>query len=193
MERIVEQVPALPENARALVRLKELINELEALQGQLSRLAKAEALLEEQSHKKQANLVNQLKQIGKLQEEIRRIAREQKSSKEEQQILRKQFSELERQKKFTLEAIKLAERRGKALSYQIALIRRRREFLSQRVASLREIIEISDEVAFGEKELETLYERTYALKKPVAEEEANLRRQLIDLVFRFHLPDRRKA
>lgn len=193
MERMTEQVPVIVENDRALARVKELRNELEALQEGLHRLGKAEAVLEGQSQKKQENLLNQLKQVVESQDELRRVAREDKSSKEERRTLRKQFEELERQKRFLLEAIKLAERRGKALSYQIALLRRKREFLSQRVASLGEIMEISDEVAFGEKELETLYERTYALKKPVAEEETNLRKQLIDLVFKFHLPDRKKV
>jgi len=194
MERVVEQLPVIVGNNRALTKVNELKSELEALHKRLNRLGKLETTLEAQSHKKQENLVDQLRRLVKFQEELRAVARQNRSiSREERQTLRTQFEELERQKKLLWETARLAERRGKALSHEIALIRRKRESLSKRVTSLREILEITDEVELDEIELGALYERVYALKKPAAEEETNLRKQFIDLVFRFHLPDQRKT
>ncbi len=194
MERVVEQVTVIVENNRALTKVNELKNELENLHKRLNRLGKLETTLEGQSHKKQENLIDQLKRLVKFQEELRTTARQNREiSREERQTLRSQFEELERQKRHIVDTIKLTERRGKALSHEIVLVRRRREALVKRVTSLREILEITDEVELDEQELVELYERTYTLKKPVAEEESNLRKQVIDLVFRFHLPERRKA
>lgn len=194
MERMVEQELIFVESDRALARVNELRKELETLQERLNRLGKLETVLEGQSHKKRENLVDQLRQTVKFEEELKTIARGNKGGgKEARWVLKKQLRELERQKKLLREAVKEADKRGRALSHEIAVIRRKRGFLGQRLLNLKEILEITDEIQLSEKELEMLYERTSALKKPLVEDESNLREQIMDLVFRFHIPDRKKG
>lgn len=175
-----------------LSKIEEIRVDVEFFGKRLSRLTKLEALLEEKYRKKLETLHDEFKRAERLQGELKSLAKQLKKNKERRLILKKQISNLEKQKKIIRKTMKQVTGYEKSSSEQIEVIKEEREVLCQRVHDLMQMLELAEQAELNEKELEIVCQRVCATRGLLEEHEKDLRKRTIDLLFEFYIPPRNK-
>jgi len=188
IDELVRQEHISTEYEELPCKIEEIHEDVDSLSKRLDRLAKLQVLLKEKYRKRLEDLNEQLNNIGKQQNELESLAKQFKKNKEKRSILSKQAASLESRKKTIRGTVKQVAGYEKSSSKQVELIEEEREILHQRVHDLVQTLELAKKAELDKNELKILRQRVYATKGLLEEQEINLRKQTIDLLFEFYIP-----
>jgi chromosome segregation ATPase len=173
-------------------KVEELRQSVEFFSERLNRLARLEALLGAKYRKKLEALRDEFNRTDRYQGELKSLAKQLKKNKERRSVLKKQIADLKKRKKIIRQTMKQVTGYEKSSSEQIGVIREEREILCQRVRDLMQMLQLAEQAELSEKELDIVCQRVCASKGLLEENEADLHKRTIDLLFEFYIPPRNK-
>jgi hypothetical protein len=163
-------------------------SEIAFLRRRLDRLAKLQALVKEKYRSRLEALFIQLEGVDRQQWELKSLARQLERSKEERSAIREQMANFERRKKTICQAIRQMKGYEKSSSARGAVVEEEREILCQRVQDLEHMVELAEKAELDRREWEIVSQRIYATKRLLEEQEIDLSRKTVDLLFEFYIP-----
>ncbi len=166
----------------------EAQSEVAFLRRRLDRLSKLQSLLKEKYYSRLDSLSSELDSLEKQQWELKSLEKQTKTNKVRRSIIKRQIVSLERRKKTISEAIKQVAGYEKASNSQAALIEDEREVLAQRIHDLEQVLELAGQADLNKKELDIVSRRVDATQALLKEQEMDLSKRTIDLLFEFYIP-----
>lgn len=169
-------------------KVQEAQSEIAFLRRRLNRLAKLQSLLKEKYYSRLESLSSELNDIERQQYELKSLEKQTRSNKVRRSIIRREIGSLERRKKTIGEAIKQVTGYEKSSNSQAVLIEEEQEVLAQRVHDLEQVLELAGQAELNKKELDIVSRRVNATQALLREQEMDLSKRTIDLLFEFYIP-----